>query len=62
MLFALIISKYIKNLECHASCYCFCSIFNSTDCVTEMKCTVQSFESRMNVTNMNSITTHHSSK
>ncbi|XP_022829505.1 guanine nucleotide-releasing factor 2 isoform X2 [Spodoptera litura] len=38
------------------------SIFNSTDCVTEMKCTVQSFESRMNVTNMNSVTTHHSSK
>ncbi|KAG6447630.1 hypothetical protein O3G_MSEX005037 [Manduca sexta] len=38
------------------------STFNSTDCVTEMKCTVQSFESRMNVTNMNCITTHHSTK
>ncbi|XP_047034207.1 guanine nucleotide-releasing factor 2 isoform X4 [Helicoverpa zea] len=38
------------------------SIFNSTDCVTELKCTLQSFESRMNVTNMNSITTHQSSK
>ncbi|CAB3237158.1 unnamed protein product [Arctia plantaginis] len=38
------------------------SIFNSTDCVTEMKCTLQSFESRMNVSNTNSITTHHSSK
>ncbi|XP_026725938.1 guanine nucleotide-releasing factor 2 isoform X4 [Trichoplusia ni] len=38
------------------------SIFNSTDCVTETKCTLQSFESRMNVTNMNNITSHHSSK
>lgn len=38
------------------------SIFNSTDCVTEMKCTVQSFESRMNVTNTNCISTHCSTK
>ncbi|XP_068628338.1 guanine nucleotide-releasing factor 2 isoform X3 [Battus philenor] len=38
------------------------STFESTDYVTEMKCTVQSFEGRMNVINMNSVTSHHSSK
>ncbi|XP_062528472.1 guanine nucleotide-releasing factor 2 isoform X11 [Bombyx mori] len=38
------------------------STFNSTDCVSEMRCTVQSFESRMNVTNMNQCITHHSSQ
>ncbi|XP_075986233.1 C3G guanyl-nucleotide exchange factor isoform X3 [Anticarsia gemmatalis] len=36
------------------------SIFNSTDCVTEMKCIFQNVESRMNITNTNSLTTHHS--
>ncbi|CAH2068495.1 unnamed protein product, partial [Iphiclides podalirius] len=38
------------------------STFESTDYVSEMKCTLQSFEGRMNVINMNSVTSHHSSK
>ncbi|XP_072936173.1 guanine nucleotide-releasing factor 2 isoform X5 [Epargyreus clarus] len=38
------------------------STFDSTDYVSEMKCTRQSFESRMNVINVNSVTTHHSTK
>ncbi|KAJ0181119.1 hypothetical protein K1T71_003204 [Dendrolimus kikuchii] len=37
------------------------STFHSTDSVIEMKCTLQNFESRMNITNMNCVTTHHSS-
>lgn len=46
----------------NASCYCFCSHFDSTDCVSDLRCTRQSFESRMNIMNMNSVTSHHSSK
>ncbi|XP_026764340.1 guanine nucleotide-releasing factor 2 isoform X3 [Galleria mellonella] len=38
------------------------SHFDSTDCMSEVKCTRQSFESRMNIMNMNSVTTHYSSK
>ncbi|RVE41918.1 hypothetical protein evm_013432 [Chilo suppressalis] len=38
------------------------SHFDSTDCVSEMRCTRQSFETRMNVINVNSITAHHSMK
>ncbi|KAL4706822.1 hypothetical protein ACJJTC_010056 [Scirpophaga incertulas] len=38
------------------------SHFDSTDCVSEMRCTLQSFESRMNVVNMNSVTAHHATK
>ncbi|XP_028164535.1 guanine nucleotide-releasing factor 2 isoform X5 [Ostrinia furnacalis] len=38
------------------------SHFDSTDCVSELRCTRQSFESRMNIMNMNSVATHHSSK
>ncbi|XP_013166904.1 PREDICTED: guanine nucleotide-releasing factor 2 isoform X3 [Papilio xuthus] len=38
------------------------STFESTDYVSEVKCTVQSFDSRMNVVNMNTVTSHHSSK
>ncbi|XP_060809901.1 guanine nucleotide-releasing factor 2 isoform X4 [Amyelois transitella] len=38
------------------------SRFDSSDSVNEMKCTLQSFESRMNMINMNSLTTHHTSK
>ncbi|KAM3966794.1 LOW QUALITY PROTEIN: C3G guanyl-nucleotide exchange factor [Aphomia sociella] len=37
------------------------SHFDSTDCVSEMKCSRQSFESRMNIMNMNSVTTQYSS-
>ncbi|XP_049887610.1 guanine nucleotide-releasing factor 2 isoform X5 [Pectinophora gossypiella] len=37
------------------------STFDSTDCVSEMKCTLQSFERSMNIMNMNSLSTHHSS-
>ncbi|XP_053600866.1 guanine nucleotide-releasing factor 2 isoform X3 [Plodia interpunctella] len=46
----------------HYSSHSDSRFFDSTDSVNEMKCTLQSFESRMNMINMNSVTTHHSSK
>ncbi|XP_026324252.1 guanine nucleotide-releasing factor 2 isoform X11 [Hyposmocoma kahamanoa] len=38
------------------------SAFDTTDCVSEMKCTMQSFERSMNILNMNSVATHSSLK